>query len=264
MYEEQLKELGLTDNEARIYLVLLKSGALNPYQIAEKAGLHRGYVYDSLERMQEKGVVSSIFVNNKQHYQAVNPENLVELLKLKLEAIEKIVPDLKKLEIIEKTDTQVALHKGRLVYRTLIKDIIATVKKGETVLLTGIDEEKLSQEIEPIYLKRYFNLIKDKNIKERIILKKGGKRIKHANLTYKELPEEFMGKTAQIIYSNKVAIFVLGTPYYLTLIENKDVAETYRRQFEALWGLAKWKDPTKALKISWISSLTENRGDLID
>ncbi len=238
MYEQELKELGLTDNEVRIYLVLLKNGSLNPYQIAEKLGLHRGYVYDSLERMQEKGAVNFVLINNKKHYQAVDPGSLVELLRLKLESLERIVPDLKKLKQVEKEDTQVELHKGRFVYRNLIKDMIATMRKNETAYLIGIDEDVLSKEIEPIYLKRYLNVIKKKNIKEKIIIKKGGKRLKHANLIYRELNKEFIGKTAQIVYGNKVAVFILGTPYYLMVIENKDVAETYRKQFEALWRLA--------------------------
>ncbi len=92
MYEQQLKDLGLTDNEVRIYLVLLKHGMMNPYKIADKTGLHRGYVYDALERMQEKGVVSSILKDGKKHYQATAPSSLIELLKLKLEALLKAVP----------------------------------------------------------------------------------------------------------------------------------------------------------------------------
>ena len=65
MYEPQLKELGLTDNEIRIYLLLLQEGTLNPTMVSQKLGLHRGYVYDVLERMQEKLVVNSILQNNK-------------------------------------------------------------------------------------------------------------------------------------------------------------------------------------------------------
>jgi sugar-specific transcriptional regulator TrmB len=126
MYEQQLKDLGLTDNEVRIYLVLLKYGMMNPYALADKTGLHRGYVYDALERMQEKGVVNSILKDGKKHYQATAPENLIEILKLKLEALQKVVPGLSKLMAVEREDTHVELHKGKLVYRTLLKDITST------------------------------------------------------------------------------------------------------------------------------------------
>ena len=106
MYEEQLKELGLTDNEVKIYLLLLKQGLLNPTEISQKLGLHRGYVYDALERMQEKEVVNSVLKNNKKHFQATSPETLIEFLKLRLENFEKIVPDLKKISGIAKEETK--------------------------------------------------------------------------------------------------------------------------------------------------------------
>src|SRR3989338_7091720 len=104
MYEEQLKELGLTDNEVKIYLLLLKQGALNPSQISQKLGLHRGYIYDALERMQEKEIVNSILKDNKKHFQATNPENLVEIMRLRLESFQNIVGDLIKISEKEKED----------------------------------------------------------------------------------------------------------------------------------------------------------------
>jgi sugar-specific transcriptional regulator TrmB len=239
MFEEQLKELGLTDNEVQIYLLLLQKGQLNPTEISKILGLHRGYIYDALERMQEKQVVNSILKNNKKYFQATNPETLVELLRLKLENLQKIVPDLKKISEIIKEETKVEFHKGRRVYITLLKDMIVTLKKNESAYLIGIDEKILLNEVELIYLKQYLNIIKSKNIKEKIIIKTGSKKIKHKNLQYKELNENYIGKTSQIIYNNKVAIFILSTPYYLIVIDNKDIAETYKRQFELLWKIAK-------------------------
>lgn len=238
MYEEQLHELGLTDNEVRIYLVLLRQDTLNPAEIAGKLGLHRSYTYDTLERMQEKGVVNSVLKNNKRCFQATSPENLVELLKFRLEQFQKIVPDLTKAMRSVQEETRVELHKGERVYRTLIKDIIASCKQNEEVLCIGIDEEVLLKEVEPIYLRQYFTTIKTKNIKERNIVKKGAKRVKNPNLRYKELPAELIGRTMQLIYGNKAAIFVLGTPYYLIIINNAEIAESYRKQFNALWDIA--------------------------
>lgn len=239
MYEEQLKELGLTDNEVKIYLLLLQRGLMNPTKISQKLGLHRGYVYDALERMQEKEVVNSILKDNKKYFQATNPETIIELLKLRLENFEKIIPDLKKISEVAKEETNVELHRGKRVYRTLLKDIVATLKKNETVYLIGVDENVLLNEVEPIYLKQYLNTIKSKNIKEKIIIKTGSKKLKHENLQYKELNEKYIGKTSQIIYNDKIAIFVLGMPYYLIIIDNKEVAETYKKQFELLWSIAK-------------------------
>ncbi len=241
MYEEQLKSLGLTDNEVRIYLLLLQHGSLSPAEISQKLGLHRGYVYDALDRMQEKEVVSTVVLNDKKSFQATSPETLVELLALKLEEFQKTVPELMKLESFSKEDTTVGLNKGRRSYRTLIKDVIASTRPKQEILLFGIDEETLVTEIEPIYLKQYVNALAKRGIHERIIIKTGAKTLVSKNLQYRELAEEFIGKTAQIIYGNKVALFLRGNPHHLIIIENKDIAETYRKQFELLWKTAKKK-----------------------
>ncbi|UCD02787.1 MAG: hypothetical protein JSV63_03315 [Candidatus Aenigmatarchaeota archaeon] len=238
MYEERLKELGMTPNEVSIYVLLLKQDAMGPSEIAEKLGLHRGYVYDALERMQEKGVVNSILKNNRKFFQVTSPENLVELLKLRLENFERIIPDLMKMREAKKEDTRVELHKGKRVYRTLLKDIISTLRQDDEVYLIGIDENVLLTEVEPLYLRQYLNIIKKRNIKERIIVRSGSKKIRNPNLQYRELDERYIGKTAQIIYGNKVANVILGSPYYLVMIENKEVAETNRKQFELLWKVA--------------------------
>lgn len=239
MHEKTLKELGLTDNEIRVYLLLLKKGTLNPSEIAEKLGLHRGYIYDTLQRMQEKEFVSSVLQNNKKFFQAIPPENLVEQLKFKTESLQKIVPDLNQLAETIKEKTQVQLHKGKRVYRTLLKDIIATAQKNETILLIGVDEEKLLEEVEPIYLEQYFMIIKEKNIKEKVIMKKGNKKYSIPNVTHKFLDEKYIGNVEQIIYNDKVATFILDEPYHLIIIENSQVAQTYKKQFELFWKVAK-------------------------
>ncbi len=239
MHGQQLKEMGLTDNEVRIYLLLLGNGMMNPSEISRKLGLHRGYVYDALERMQEKEVVNSILKTNKKNYQATSPQNLAELLRFKLESFEKTVPDLMKLAAIKKEGTTVELHKGKRVYRVLLKDMASNLKKNGEAYLVGIDEAALMGEIEPIYLQQYLNTMKAKNIKEKIIIKTGAAKIKSPNIQYKEIDGAYIGKTAQIIYDNRVGIFILGTPYYLVIIENKDVAETYKKQFNLLWSMAR-------------------------
>jgi|SRR3989344_501677 len=240
MYETQLKEFGLTGNEVKIYLLLLKKGSLNSYEIAETLGLHRGYTYDALKRMQEKEAINYFLKDNKKYFQATSPENLVELLKFKLENLQKIVPKLMDLlSVSEKEKTKVEVHKGKRVYRTLLKDIISTIKKGGTVLLIGVDEETLMNEVEPIYLNQYFTTIKEKNIKEKVIMKKGNKKYTIPNVSHKFLDEKYIGNVEQIFYGNKVAIFILGDPDYLIIIENEEVATSYRKQFELLWSIAK-------------------------
>jgi len=239
--EAELREFGLTENETKIYLALLKLGTATPAEIAEKTGFSRSYVYDALERLLEKAIVSSILKKNKKNYIAADPKRLEELSIQRLENIQKIIPDLQKIQESVKEDISVELHKGNYVYKTLLNDIIATLKKNDEVLIFGIDDDTLLKidPYTPIHLRQYLARIKRLNIKERLITKTGNKILQEAKTTkYKFLPKSMFGNTAFEVYGNKVAIFLWGTPNHLILIENKEVADSYRKQFSVLWSKA--------------------------
>lgn len=238
MYEAELKELGLTENEIKIYLSLLQHGTLNPTQLAEKTGLHRSYVYDTVERLIERGTINTVLINNKKNYQAIDPKILREIFELKLKQLDAVIPQLSGLFRLAKEETRVELHRGKQVYRTLIKDLLANLKKNDVVYLLGVDENVL-ETVEPIYLKRYFMIIKEKNIKEKIIIAKGGKKLAEEHIEYRELDGKFLGDTSTVIYQEKVFIFIWGSPHYLIEIKSGRVAETYKKQFELLWKTAK-------------------------
>lgn len=238
MYEAELKELGLTDNEIKVYLVLLEYGVLNPTKLAEKTGLHRSYIYDTLERLLDKGIINTVLVDNKKHYQPVDPKALREIFELKLRQLDTILPQLSGLFQSTKEETRIELHRGKRVYRTLIKDLLANIKKNDEVYLLGVDENIL-ETVEPIYLKQYFNIIKEKNVKEKIIIARGGKRLDEKHLEYREIDPKYLDETTVVIYQSKVFIFIWGTPYHLIIIESTKVANTYRKQFDLMWKIAK-------------------------
>lgn len=238
MYEAELKELDLTDNEIKIYLVLLEHGALNPTKLAEKTGLHRSYIYDTLERLLDRGIINTVLIDNKKHYQPVDPKALREIFELKLRQLDAILPQLSGLFESTKEETRIELHRGKRVYRTLIKDLLANIKKNDVVCLLGVDENIL-ETVEPIYLKQYFNIIRDKNVKEKIIIARGGKRLDEEHLEYREIDPKYLDETTVVIYQSKVFIFIWGVPYYLIIIESPKVANTYKKQFNLLWNTAK-------------------------
>ncbi|HLC20472.1 MAG TPA: helix-turn-helix domain-containing protein [Candidatus Nanoarchaeia archaeon] len=238
MYEAELKEIGLTDNEIKLYLILLEHGILNPTKCAEKTGLHRSYVYDTVERLLDKGIVNTVLVDGKKHYQAVDPKALRELFELKLKHIDEVLPKLSALFHATKEETRIELHRGKRVYRTLIKDLVAQLKKNDTVYAIGVDENVLDT-VEPIYLKQYFTIIKEKNVHEKVIIANKGKKLSYPNISYKEIDKKYLGDTTTVIFQSKVYIFIWGNPHYLITIDSDKVAQTYLKQFNLLWNIAK-------------------------
>lgn len=187
--------------------------------------------------MQEKGAVTTFTQDGKRAFAAVHPEVLREQMRMQLENFERAVPDLIKRMDSAESNVSISLHKGRRVYRTLLKDTLSTLESGSEVRLIGIDENELEKEVEPIYLKQYLTAIKERKIVERAIIRQGEKRLRSKQVSYRTLPE--IGNVGQILYADKVAIFVNGTPRHLILLQGAEIASTYGLHFELLWNIAK-------------------------
>src|SRR3989344_5030598 len=86
--ESTLETIGLTKNEVKIYLALLEIGATSTGAIIKKTGIHTSKVYDGLERLSEKGLVTYIIEANTKHYKAVNPDRILDFLDEKKKKIE--------------------------------------------------------------------------------------------------------------------------------------------------------------------------------
>src|SRR3989344_5182570 len=70
---ENLKNLGLQENEARIYLALLERGKGTVTQISQSAGLNRTTGYDILERLALYGLASRAGSGTKKKIYAAEP-----------------------------------------------------------------------------------------------------------------------------------------------------------------------------------------------
>ena len=94
MKEQILSELGLAPNEAKIYLALLEKGSCTASQIAEASGIHRVNVYDSMNKLKEKGLAGEIVKSGKKFFQAAPPHLLQNILKEKEIRLNRILPEL--------------------------------------------------------------------------------------------------------------------------------------------------------------------------
>ncbi|MEZ4754984.1 MAG: helix-turn-helix domain-containing protein [Bdellovibrionota bacterium] len=86
--------LGLTDKESAVYLALLESGRSTVKPIADKAGVKRTSVYNFIDHLVELGVVNKSIIRGRKYFEAVEPENLLEIAKRRLTELEKSIPEL--------------------------------------------------------------------------------------------------------------------------------------------------------------------------
>lgn len=134
MYEELLREIGLSLNEARVYEALLHTGEASVQTISLKSKVHRRNVYDSLNKLMEKGLASEVFVKGEKNFKAINPRRLLELLKEKEGKLGKFLPEMQaKYEALEEKE-EAYLYRGIEGFKNYLQDIL---KARETVYFIG-------------------------------------------------------------------------------------------------------------------------------
>lgn len=241
-----LKEIGLTDNEIQIYLVLLKMGSLTAHSLSQKTGIYRSHVYDKVEQLMDKGLATQVYNGAKKFFQATPPEKLKYYLEDKRkeldvqeEKVDKILPDLNAMTTLPREETKVAVFKGKEGLKYFLKDI---VKTAAPVCISGLDDAKYEEAI-PVFMKQHFRDLNKKGIKERVItLKDSSVFLYDSGLvdptTYRFLDANQFNPTNTFVYANKVVIVTWGTPITAIMIENENVAATYLEHFNHLWRIA--------------------------
>ena len=69
--EEALQELNFTKNDSKVFLTLAKYKVLSPADIARHSNVDRARVYDSLNRLMEKGYIKKEPVKRGANYQVI-------------------------------------------------------------------------------------------------------------------------------------------------------------------------------------------------
>ena len=240
MNKDILKQIGLTDYETEVYLALLTHGQISAYELAEKAGLYRQVTYDTLKRLTEKGFVSSVIEGKTKLFKAIDPKLILEFLNERTENYKQILPQLINIDKASKQPLSVETYKGKNVIRIALRDIINTLKEtGGEVLCTAVDESVPFSQYKTI-CDQYERDMLNYEIKERVIIRKGVKGLfQKGTSRYKSVSDKFYNENPIQIYGNNVQILVWGNPDYLIIIRNKGISDSYRKQFELLWSVAK-------------------------
>lgn len=115
----ELKNIGLSDNEAKVYLAMLELGPAPVLEIAAKASINRPTAYFQIESLKKMGLVSSQNKGAKQLFLAESPDQLefiinreTKLIEQKKTELSKVLPELKTLYNLAEDKPLVRFLKG--------------------------------------------------------------------------------------------------------------------------------------------------------
>lgn len=242
MYQEILQKIGLSLNEARVYEALLHLGEVNVNKISVKSKVHRRNVYDSLNKLIEKGLASETFVKGEKLFKVIDPERLKERIKEQESALDTVLPDMKSLYKSVEPDAEAYFFRGVEGFKNYLQLIL---HEKQTVYfigakafwldprlkhyLTHFDKERKKQGIKFMHL-----FDSEVKMQKPEILKLVGK-------PYKFLPPQYSSATAVDIFGDYVVTFVGVKPGELYeeplqfVLKSKLLAEGYQKFFQFMW-----------------------------
>ncbi|MFC1722727.1 TrmB family transcriptional regulator [Nanoarchaeota archaeon] len=232
----KLKEIGLSDSEANVYLTLLKLGEATVSEISQSSGLHRTNIYDSLEKLKEKGLASYLLKDNKQFFRAADPENLLTYLQEKEESINKFIPELKEIQSKIHEKVTVEVFKGPQGIKSALRDILATKKEVIGYSVAGQLRKYL-----PEFARYYFREQDKHKINHRFIYTGGIPEPPSKYYKIKFLPKEFSSTTINISYDDKILNIIYQPEMVVIRTKSKPLTEDFKKHFELLWKIAKSK-----------------------
>lgn len=241
-----MEKIGLSNAEIEVYLTLLKLGSAPSNRVVRETDFRKSTVYDSIARLQEKGLVSFVIKDSKKYFEATEPERLIEFIhdkKRELDTYEKEVGEfVKKIEESFPTIKPVAEAQvlvGPEGFKTLRRDVLRNAD-NEIMLMGAVGKE---YKVMPAFFKNWNKSRLMKGIKQRILSKESmregrgeAEKALEKNFEIRFLPEELDSPAVINVYGDRVANIVWKEDYPICfLMINKETADSYRKYFNYLW-----------------------------
>ena len=180
--EVALQTLGFTKNDSKVLLTLCKFKILSPADIAKYSGVDRARVYDSLNRLIEKGFIQKEPIKRGANYQVIPIERIFKVIREEYKAkiedtliLEKIIGELKINK--EESEPRVWSINSRSKIRKKVKELISSANERVFFIITpdllmqelgGYDwvlkelwNKKFSSDIQIVIALKYNELLKE-------------------------------------------------------------------------------------------------------
>lgn len=259
--EAEIKKLGLSDKEAKVYLAALELGQAPVAEIAAHSGIVRVTAYVILEELRKKGLVSTFSKEGnsdakrgrssdrkrrrKTYFASESPKRLSRLFEIEENRLEenfsnlkKILPDLDKLYESRGERPKVRFFEGIEGIKAIREDILKTRAKS----MEEIIPLDISHKYFPPSKKDHRKIMNEKlkHVDCRVIYTSKKGQIWPENKGIKERvkfikPELFPISSEIVLFGNKTIIVVTKNKKFGIIIEDELITGTLKAVFNVIW-----------------------------
>jgi sugar-specific transcriptional regulator TrmB len=245
MNEETLMQIGLTKGEANVYLTLLQTGCTSTGKLIAESTVSRSKVYDVLERLKQKGLVSEVTKGNVRFFEACDPKRIIDFLENKKNDIEtkikdskKLVENLNKIRSLKLNKQEAKVYSGLDGLKTVYTEILNDLEKNDEYLAFGIGDNEIKNNKISLFMKKFHLQRAEKKVVVRVLMHSTTKKnmaqfSKLKYYKYKFTDENFPTNIA--IWKDNVLTLVWDLEPIAFVIKSKQVSDKYKKYFNYIW-----------------------------
>src|SRR3989338_4129244 len=235
---ELIQALGLTEHEVAVYLAALELGEGNIQEISRKSGVKRTSIYNFIDTLKERQLLSEIKKGKRKLYSAVSPNHLVDEQRSKMASVERLIPQLLAIQNNVRNKPRVSFYEGV----DGIKEIYRMTLRDKQTIYAWEDLDQAIDTLPPQFVKNYTEERAAKKIPARCIDRdtpfarewtaKNNERLARES---RFIDSEEFG-TEINVFGNKVAFFRWDkeNPFGV-VIEDPGIATAVRVAWQELW-----------------------------
>lgn len=245
--KQNLKELGFSENEAKVYLALTVLGEARASEVGKKADLPRTTVVSILERLKADNYVTTHIFHGRTYYWVESPKTISNLLTHRIETAEKLNSLLTNLYRDEAHFPVAKICDTKSKIKNEIEKMISNMRKGSTIYTidtpkSGNYAKIFTQESEG----SMYSLKRKKEIATFTLVPKGSfkgispSRIAQQDIKIKEMPEglEFLGS---IWIAGDELVHFSGNPPFMVIIRHAEIVKGMKALFDFIWNISETK-----------------------
>jgi len=241
--EKILKELGFSEREIKVYLAMLELGETTVGPIASKTKIQHSKVYQTLEKLIDRGLISFVMKSKTKYFFAQEPKLIMNMLKEKERELSEILPQLEKRREFAKEQQIATVYEGYKAIKSMFDLILDSLTNKSYYFVFAFKSEYVESEIAKNFLRGIHMRLAEKGVDDKLI----------ANISIRE---EFIANYSDIknvkfkftdmnlplglmIIDDNVINWVWGERPTAIQIKSKQIAEQYKKFFLGNWKIAK-------------------------
>jgi sugar-specific transcriptional regulator TrmB len=236
---EPLKNIGLSDKAARLYLASLEMGEATVQDLARHSGINRTSIYYVLRELTSSGALVATRRGRKMYYLAQEPRMLLKHTKEKLAEFEESIKSLEERKHPVASRPRVDFLYGPAGFKAVWDMLFALAPEEYLIITNGEDfldfvkEKYIVSEI--ITTKRKLGIVSRQLITDSPYAREIVAKDMSENRTSKLLPPRYPLQFTEIICDEFVAFISPRIENLIIVIENESFAKTRASLFHTLW-----------------------------